>query len=187
MTSFAAKQTLLSIFIRMLFTWILVPHMRCWQSRCMKILLAAKCVHHYLTILTALVVMSMFGMRLSLTRFIKRHEQQLSKILKESWEFIINLKTLISTIWFMFLYYSFSDFEMQRSISLEKVSRNKRILTNIMNKIKVTQTNFCSTILVGFWFRNLYKQCSTFDLPQINGTEVVSNARNTALRHNSPE
>ncbi|XP_026724594.1 uncharacterized protein LOC113491689 isoform X3 [Trichoplusia ni] len=41
----------------------------------------------------------------------------------------------------MFLYYSFSDFEMQRSISLEK----------------------------------------------INGTEVVSNARNTALRHNSPD
>lgn len=25
----------------------------------------------------------------------------------------------------MFLYYSFSDFEMQRSISLEKVSRNE--------------------------------------------------------------
>ncbi|XP_022820126.1 uncharacterized protein LOC111352043 isoform X3 [Spodoptera litura] len=83
----------------------------------------------------------MFGIYSSLTRLLKRHEHQLSKILKESWEFIINLKTLVATIWFMFLYYLFSIFEMQRSISLEK----------------------------------------------INDTEVVANARNTALRHNSPD
>ncbi|XP_063892356.1 uncharacterized protein LOC110372548 isoform X1 [Helicoverpa armigera] len=85
--------------------------------------------------------MSTFGILSSLTRLLKRHEHQLSKILKESWEFIINLKTLVATIWSMFLYYLFSVFAMQRSISLEK----------------------------------------------INDTEVVSNARNTALRHNSPD
>ncbi|XP_030027173.1 uncharacterized protein LOC115445154 isoform X2 [Manduca sexta] len=72
-----------------------------------------------------------------LTNFISRHKHQLSKILYESWEFIINLKPFIFTIWNMFLFYCFSEFEMQKSLSLEKVN-NIEALSNARNN---TSTN----------------------------------------------
>ncbi|XP_069365689.1 uncharacterized protein [Maniola hyperantus] len=66
------------------------------------------------------------GIFLSLTIiYIKRRKLQLSKILEEFWAFLNTVKTILYAICFMFLYYSFNEFEMLKSNSLEKINRKQ--------------------------------------------------------------
>lgn len=67
--------------------------------------------------------MSLVGIFLSLTRFTRNHQHHLLQIFEALCAFVRSIIIVFKTIWYFFLHYSFYEFEMKRTISLEKVSK----------------------------------------------------------------